>query len=131
MAGQRYETIIKDTDLYYSSKCPIVLSAYAVLLDTKKNTYVAQLKLRNCSSERISSVSVTVRTYDHFEKFSEEVKDCQYIDVNAEYGNEFGTKNLVSLSKDIKVNKLEVAVNRVLFSDGSTWDSEVGVLLLL
>ena len=129
MAAQRYETITKKTDIYYSSNCPIVLSAYAVLFDTKKNKNMAQLKFRNCSSEKINSVSVTVRTYDHFEKLSEEVNDCQYVDVNAVYGNEFGTKNLISLSKDIKVNKLEVAVNRILFSDGSTWDSEVGELL--
>ena len=65
MAAQRYETIIKEIDVYFSSNCPVVLSAYAVLLDTKMKRYVAQLKLKNCGSEEINSVSVALRTYDH------------------------------------------------------------------
>ena len=61
MATQRYETVFKDTTLYFSSNCPVVLSAYAVLLDTKMKKYVAQLKLKNCGSEEINSVSVALR----------------------------------------------------------------------
>lgn len=129
MAAQRYETVIKDTDTYYSSNCPIVLAAYAVLFDTKKQKYMAQLKLRNCSSETISSVSVIVRSFDHFESVSEEVEDCQFTDVNAGYGEEFGTKTLIPLLKDVKIKKLGVAVNKIVFTNGNTWDAENGEFL--
>lgn len=129
MAAQRYETIAKETDIYYSSKCPVVLCAYAVLLDSKMKKYVAQLKLRNCGSEVISSVSVVVRAYDHFDEVAEEINGYQYVGVNVKQGEEFGTKSLIPLSKKVKIKRLEVAVNKIVFSNGSTWDSENGELL--
>jgi len=103
MAAQRYETIAKETDIYYSSKCPVVLCAYAVLLDSKMKKYVAQLKLRNCGSEVISSVSVVVRAYDHFDEVAEEINGYQYVGVNVKQGEEFGTKSLIPLSKKVRV----------------------------
>lgn len=129
MAVQRYETIVKEMGVYFSSNCPVVLSAYAVLLDTKMKKYVAQLKLKNCGSEEINSVSVTVRTFDHFDEFAEEIKGYQYVNVNVESGDEFGTKSLVSLTKKVKIKRLEVTVNKIVFSNGSIWEQENGGLL--
>ena len=129
MANTKYETIVRDIEQYYSPKCPIILSAYAVLLDTTDNKYGAQLKLTNCSGEQIDSVSLTVKTYDHFGNLSEEVKNCQYVNVSASYGSSFGTQTLIPLSKDVPVKNLRVTVNDIVFGNGSDWRSGDGAIL--
>ncbi len=120
MATQRYETVFKDTTLYFSSNCPVVLSAYAVLFDTKEQKYGAQLKLKNCSEEVIKTVSVNIRTYDRFDKISEEIRDFQYVDVKAGCGADFGNKTLIDLSEHVPVNKLEVAINSIFYESGKS-----------
>ena len=129
MATQRYETVIKDLEQYYSPKCPIILAAYAILFDTKERKYGAQLKLKNCSDKEISSVIVSIKAINPYEKLSEEVQEFQYINVNAKPGDFFGSKTFVPFSKESMVKKLQVKIKSAFFKNGDIWHSEEGEIL--
>lgn len=129
MTSQRYEVVEKDLNQYYSPRCPVVLTAYAILYDTLERKYGVQLKLKNCSFKKIKSIVVAIRAYDHFGNLSEEIKDCQYVNVNVEYGKDFGTKVFVPLSKDTLIKNIRVVTNRILFDEGDVWDSKEGEIL--
>ena len=124
MAVQRYETIEKRIAHYYSPTCPISLEAYAILFDTIEQKYGVQLKFQNCSSKKIGSVIVSIKTYDHFGELTEEVQDFQYVNINSEYGEVFGTKTLLPLSKNVRIKELTVAVIRIAFINGDIWNSD-------
>lgn len=129
MTSQRYEVVEKELNQYYSPRCPVIMVAYAILYDTLERKYGVQLKLKNCSFKRIKSIVVAIRAYDHFGDFSEELKDCQYVNVNVEYGKDFGTKIFIPLSRDTLIKSIRVVVNRVLFDEGDVWDSKEGEIL--
>ena len=131
MAAQRYETVIKDLEQYYSPKCPIILAAYAILFDTKERKFGAQLKLKNCSDKEIGSVIVSIKAIDPYEKLSEEVQEFRYINVNAKPGDFFGSKTFVPFSKESMVDKLQVKINSIFFKNGDIWHSENGEILLI
>lgn len=129
MATQRYQTIIKDENQYYSKDCPISLTSYAILYDHKEKRYLAQLKLKNCSQDVIDSVRLTIRAFNQLGELSEEVSNCDYTDVNALGGSEFGAKALKQLSEKVSAKKLEVLVNHIVYINGQEWTSDDGELL--
>ena len=126
MATQRYQTIMKDEDRYYSKNCPVCLSSYAILYDHKEKKYIAQLKLKNCSSKTIDSVRLNLRAYNQFGELSEELNNCEYTAVNASSGSEFGAKSLKPLSGSASVKRLGITINNVVFTDGQEWASDEG-----
>ena len=126
MATQRYQTIMKDEVRYYSKNCPACLSSYAILYDHKEKKYIAQLKLKNCSSKTIDSVRLTLRAYNQFGELSEELNNCEYTAVNASSGSEFGAKSLKPLSGSASVKRLGITINNVVFTDGQEWASDEG-----
>lgn len=129
MATQRFQTVIKYEDRYFSPNCPVCLSSYAVLYDHKEKKYIAQLKLKNCSNKTIDNVRLKIRAFNQDGELTEELDNCEYIGLNASGGNEFGSKSLKPLSGNVPVKQFQILMNKVVFNDGQEWTSDEGELI--
>ena len=54
--SERYRQIIKDDKEYIRFDCPVALTAYAVLRDTREDRMLVQMKFRNCSDKAVAGL---------------------------------------------------------------------------
>jgi protein-S-isoprenylcysteine O-methyltransferase Ste14 len=98
--SERYEKQFEFINAIYSPDCPVALEKGAVLLDTKTNTYMLQLKLANIGTKSILSARVHIDAYDREENT---IYTGVTQGIAADYeeligvGDAFGTKKLLPL----------------------------------
>lgn len=108
----------------YVAGCPVVLSAGALLEDTKLPRLVAQLKFESISSKTISAVSVAIRCLDRAGRETERTTFC-YEGLSVRRGGSFGRYTAIPLSA-METHRLRLTVDAVTFADGSVWTLPAG-----
>ena len=119
--SERYIKQFEFKNSVFLEDCPIALEKGAVLLDTKTNTYVLQLKLANIGAESMQSAQISVKisvvgidgkgnlAYPGVSRIS-----AQYNNELADIGDAFGTKTLIPVPNNnataFRVYVEEVAV---------------------
>ena len=117
MADRYIRKLEFDNDVY-SLDCPIVLEKGAVLLDTKADAYLLQLKFANIGKEGISSAVICVKSLNGAKAAYPEitVKYDEYTVV----GEAFGTKKLISIPNN-NATVFRVYIDKITTIDGNTY----------
>lgn len=100
--------------------CPIVISAGALLKDTATEKILAQLKLRNLSSRKVTAVQIKINAYDPAGVELGSVDAFSYLGLNIPIDGEFGTQTPIYLP-DGATRSFTVDILSVTFADGSTY----------
>jgi len=126
MSNQRY---IRLQEIQYDSfvlDAPAEIEKGALLLDTKTNSVLLQLRLNilNLKLSEISSITLKIRGLtDSGENVKkEEYSYYTYMDINLLDQKTFGEKTPIVLN--YKVRKVEVEIDRIVFTNGNIWQKQ-------
>ena len=127
MVMERYQRLYSIGENLYQANSDILLCAGVLLLDTKSNKVLAQLKFRNLSDKIVKGFQISLNCFDIGDKELEGVDEFQYLDLNCGQGMEFGSKTPIYVespnTRSFKINSCTV-----YFKDGSkttiegTWE---------
>lgn len=90
--AERFQRLYALKPNLYSKGCPIIIEAGALQKDTESGTVLAQIKMRNIGEKTVASCKVSLKTYENNGDEVEGVSNFSYLDLNADSGDEFGTK---------------------------------------
>jgi len=121
MAG-RYEQLQKSSECLYTIGSPVVISAMALLKDTQTGSIIAQVKFQSIFNHRITAVFADFAAKDISGASLAGVENFQYLDLHVGRNDNFGAKTAVNLP-DSNTRKFKVKINRVVFSDNTTWEA--------
>lgn len=118
--SERYSRLFSLSENLYATGSPVVIAAGALLKDNQTGKAIAQLKLRNISSKAIKAVKILLSPFDTVSAPLGEAVRHQYLDLNIQRENEFGSKTPIPLP-DNTTRSFAVAVTEVAFTDNSVW----------
>ena len=103
---------------------PVDIIKGALILDNRQEKLLLQLKLLNISTSMISSVYLSVDSYDDGNDKIHDTKVVEhaYLDLNVNPKEMFGEKNPVFVN-DLTRN-VKVTITKVVFSNGQVWRNE-------
>lgn len=119
----RYQRLYSIGNNLYQEGSPIIIEAGVLLLDTKSGRTIAQLKLRNITNDLIKAVQVDLASFDIGGLELESVNNFQYLDLNVQLGETFGTKTPIYLPAE-NVRSYVVKTVVVFFENGDRWTSD-------
>lgn len=118
----RYKRLYSIGNNLYQKDSPIIIDAGVLLLDTKNDKVIAQLKFRNIKKQSIRALQVNLENYDIGGEKLEGIKDFQYLDINVQIGETFGTKTPIYMpSKNVRSYVVKTVI--VFFENGKKWVS--------
>ena len=118
--SERYSKLFSLPENLYTSGSPIVIAAGALLKDNQTGKVIAQLKLRNIGNKAIKAATVSIIPFDTVGNPLGEPIQYQYLDLNTERDNDFGSKSAISLP-DITTRSFAATVTEIAFTDNSVW----------
>lgn len=121
--ANRYHKVFSLDKKLYSHNAPIVVTAGALLKDSKTNHIIVQLKFQNVSPQTIKSVSVELTQFDVAGRMLSERAEYTYLDVNAGRDDYFGDNSAIVLQAN-ETRSFSVEVKEVIFDDGTIWDGK-------
>jgi len=124
MSKQKYERI-KDIEFnHFQLDSPVEIIKGALLLDNQNHRVLLQLKLLNVSNSKISSVYISVKSYDdaNDQILENGTVEQTYLDLNANPKESFGDKNPIILDKTVRNIKAQII--KVVFTSGEVWRNE-------
>lgn len=117
--AERFEQLYKLPSNLYCNNAPIIISAGALLKDTKTNTIITQLKFHSISDKTIIALKVSLNGYDVSNKQIDGIEEYQYLDLSIKIGNDFGSDKAIfmpnAFTRIVSINKIIV-----IFDDGSS-----------
>ena len=116
--AERFEKLFSLPPNLYSNGSPVIISAGSLLKDTETGKIVVQIKYHSVSSTPIKALKVDVTAYDVSGKEIEGVNDYQYLDLNINNGQEFGSNKAIVLPSSI-ARSFSIKNASVVFCDGS------------
>ena len=117
--ADRYSRQLEFNNEIYLPDCPIALEKGAVLLDTKTNAYVLQLKFANIGTTGIASARICVEALDRTgQSVYSEIKTTY--DEHTDMGSTFGTKKLLPVPNNNAVT-FHVYAEKVTTVDGHSY----------
>ena len=118
--SERYSKLFSPSENLYASGSPVVIAAGALLKDNQTGKVIAQLKLRNIGNKTIKAATVSILPFDTVGNPLGEAIQYQYLDLNAQRDNDFGSKSAILLP-DITTRSFTVTVTEIAFMDNSVW----------
>ncbi len=122
---ERYQKLFTLQNIYYNDNCPVLVHDGAITKDNERGNIFLQLKMENFSAQQKNIKASTV-IFNFFDAFGKEVIsnfEYNYLDLDCKMGDIFGNKTPVYIN-DQSVRSFTFTVSKVLFSDGSEWQSE-------
>lgn len=119
---ERYKRLYSMANSIYQENSPIVIVASALLLDTKENNVIAQIKFENIGTKEIIGLKISLDCLDIGEKHLEGIQEFQYLDLSVPRGTEFGSKTPIVLPQNT-TRSFSVSKCVVYFKDKSNWQS--------
>ena len=121
--AERYSKIFKYRENTYAEGSPVIISAGALLSDNTNNSLLAQLKFCSVSEKKIKALTVEITQLDTAERVLGEKIKHQYLDLNINIGEMFGSKTAIPI-KDMTTRAFLATVEEVVFEDNSVWKSD-------
>lgn len=113
--SERFSILQKSQDNMYREGSPIIVSATALLKDTVTDNIITQIKFLNISESTIKAVKVSIKAFDVTGKSVEGIDDYQYLDLNAEKGDYFGSNKAIVMpnatARSVQIDKILVISN--------------------
>lgn len=114
--NDRFESLYKLENNLYIKDSPIIISAGALLKDTKTDSVIAQLKFQSITNKKIIALKITINAFDISGNFITGVEDYQYLDLNAKNGDFFGNNKAIlmpdNVTRSIKIEKLTIVFEK-------------------
>lgn len=108
---ERFKKLFETEEDLYTDGSPIILEKGVLLLDTKSNKLLIQMKFCNISEKPFKALYISFNTYDTSDVQMSPV-EYKYLDLNVDYGRSFGADKAIILENSIvrsfKVNKYSV-----------------------
>lgn len=120
---ERYSKFFKYRENTYAEGSPVIISAGALLSDNTNNSLLAQLKFCSVSEKKIKALTVEITQLDTAERVLGEKIKHQYLDLNINIGEMFGSKTAIPI-KDMTTRAFLATVEEVVFEDNSVWKSD-------
>ena len=120
--SERYTRVFtykKDT---YAEGSPVIIVAGALLTDNITGNSIAQLKFECLTDKSIKALTVEIISFDTANRPLGNSVKKQYLDLNVNHGEEFGSKNPILLP-DNTTRSFEARVIEVIFTDNTVWNS--------
>ncbi len=119
--SERYKQVKLYDYLKFCPNCPIDILKGAIYIDMVTNKAVFQLKFINEKDKNIKALYIRVIGYDELgEKI--ENKEYQYLDLNVDKGQVFGTEQLKELENNT-IRHIDIIVSKVIYSDNEIWEN--------
>lgn len=118
--SERYVRLFSLPENLYSAGAPVVVAAGALLKDNQSGRMLAQLKLRNISSQTIKAATVSVIPFDTIGNPLGEAIRHRYLDLNVARDDDFGQKAVIVLPKT-DTRSFSVIVEEIVFATNTLW----------
>ena len=129
--SNRYKIINNYNQKEWIKDCPVKIEKIQLLLDTKENKIVLQLKMYNISLKNIKSIYLDVECFDDALDYVSLKENIAYQNINAEPKNTFGDRIPVFLDS-LNISFVKVIFKTVVFNDDEIWRNNtksIGILL--
>ncbi len=124
--AERFNSLYSLADNLYLEGFPFVVSAGKLLFDTQTGKALAQLKIKNISTKKVTALKIRIDCFD-VAKHELGSRDFTYLDLTSVPNTEFGQKTPVYLpfseARSFKVNFIEA-----VYSDGEVLTAPAGEL---
>lgn len=117
---ERFTSIYRNTDGWYSINCPVIIMAGALLFDAEEERLIVQLKLRKMTPKKITCCKVRVQAYAN-DEICETIDDYSYnyLDIKLEQVSEFGSQSPIILESEF-ARSFTAQVTELMYEDGET-----------
>lgn len=112
------EILYESKEIVFMSDVPIVLENTAIIMDRTKDKVFARCGFRSMTEAAIKAVLVEITCEDVWGSALGEPIAFQYLDLKTARDSKFGQTDLIDLPEKT-TRKIQVAVKKVLFADGS------------
>ena len=119
--ADRFQKLFSLENNLYIENSPIVISAAALLKDTKSGNIVVQIKFKSVSKKNIKGVKISLHAYDVSGKEINGVDDYQYLDLNIPNGQSFGSSKAIVMP-ETTTRSFDIKSLTVIFADSSIWE---------
>ena len=110
--GGRFETLYKLNDNLYKNGASIIVSGGVLLKDRETDNIVAQFKFQSISEYKIKALKISIKAYDVSDKILEGIEEYQYLDLNINNGEYFGSNKAIvmpdNVTRSIEIGKILV-----------------------
>ena len=120
--ADRFQKLFSLENNLYIENAPIIISAAALLKDTKSGNIVVQVKFKSVSNKNIKGVKISLSAYDVSGKEISGVDDYQYLDLNIPNGQSFGSSKAIVMSEST-TRSFNIKSLTVIFADSSIWEN--------
>ena len=118
-------TSVGKTITKFNIDCPVEIRNYEIFVNEQQLTYCA-IDFFNLSTQTVQAIDLTLLCYDSFGMTAATNNAVQALmqDECASHKQHFGKNKTIPLPNHLSTRTLEVIINKILFSDGSTWEKE-------
>ena len=120
--ADRFQKLFSLENNLYIENAPIIISAAALLKDTKSGNIVVQIKFKSVSNKNIKGVKISLSAYDVSGKEINGVDDYQYLDLNIPNGQSFGSSKAIVMP-ETTTRSFNIKSLTVIFADSSIWEN--------
>lgn len=120
--SERYSKLCSLPENLYADGAPVIVEAGNLLKDNQTDKVLVQLKIKNICGKTVKAATVIVHAQDTTGKRIDGDVTKEYLDLAVKQGEEFGQKTAIKLP-DASTRGLSVEVKRVVFADGSIWET--------
>ena len=119
--ADRFQKLFSLENNLYIENSPIIISAAALLKDSKSGNVVVQIKFKSVSNKNIKGVKISLSAYDVSGKEISGVNDYQYLDLNIPNGQSFGSSKAIVMP-ETTTRSFAIKAITVIFEDSSLWE---------
>ena len=118
----RFQKLFSLKNNLYIENAPIIISAAALLKDTKSGNIVVQVKFKSVSNKNIKGIKISLSAYDVSGKEINGVDDYQYLDLNIPNGQSFGSNKAIVMP-ETTTRSFNIKSLTVIFADSAIWEN--------
>lgn len=115
MESGRFKQLYQLKEELYTEGGPVIIEKGALLLDTKSNKLLIQLKFCNIAEKPFKALYISFNTYDTSNVQMSPI-EYKYLDIDVDYGKSFGADKAIILENNL-VRSFEISKYSVVYED--------------
>lgn len=120
--SDRYKQVKLYNNFKFCPNYPVDILKGAIYIDRATNKTVFQLKFINMQNKKIKAMYVQIKGSNDLGEQLED-KEYQYLDLNVNKGQEFGTEQLKEIENNT-IRNIDVTINKVIFVNNEVWENK-------
>ena len=123
---ERFTRVFTLPEELYTPGSPLLIQAGALLKDRETGRVIAQLKLKNISTETAQAVRVRIWPVDAMGRAAPRPLESMYLDLAAPRGREFGTKVPIPMP-DPTTRSFRAEIGAKVMPEKSPWSLDLNL----